>query len=637
MSRRLVTVRTLVALAALAPLAQITLAGTARAEEVGQSVRSVLQDDRYRFCHEDDYPLTPAEHAWCPLVGEVSGACPSLAKACKLPPVEISGSAWRFGRRQRGTGEGPAVEREPQADARQRPEPESSFHLPDMTIFARVLFFGLIAVGLAFVVRAILRNLQRDRAPADEKDEAAPTDAPGAAEPVERGPVETDVERLLSRARAAAARGDYARAIDDAYAALLRRLDGDGLIEIHPSRTNGDYVRRLGERPDLKGPVRSIARDVEGVQFGATPPSEPVFRSVLERILPLVGRALAVALLFFGLSAAASCTPHGHNGGDEGHADTSPSGAQAIIEVLGKHGLKVHRRAEAISKLERPLALVVLPDVVLDDAAWKHLLEWVRVKGGHLVVAGARSLPPELELRIVKDDAQGTAITVAPENRWVGLPALSLPPGRRIVDASDSSDADGGAAASIVQATLDGAVLFRGGSVVATERPLGEGHVLLVADERLFTNIALTVDDDASFLLSALFHASIPPDREVEIADRWTGAGAQTPMASVQNAHLTPGHPPALRPRRAALPLEGPGVFPPARSARRGAARLRRPRARPRRGVQPGARVAPRDWALRGVGARPPARAGPPLGPAGAHPARRGHRGAHRAAPRGRS
>ena len=74
-----------------------------------------------------------------------------------------------------------------------------------------------------------------------------------------------------THANSAAAHGDFARAVDDTYAALLRRLDGDGLIEIHPSRTNGDYVRRLGDRPELRAAVREIVREVEGVQFGMMP------------------------------------------------------------------------------------------------------------------------------------------------------------------------------------------------------------------------------------------------------------------------------------------------------------------------------------------------------------------------------
>jgi Domain of unknown function (DUF4129)/Domain of unknown function (DUF4350) len=528
--RRLATVA-----AILAPLG---LAGGARAEAVGDSVRTVLHDDHYRFCHEDDYPLTPEEHAWCPQVGQVNGACPALAKACKLPPVELLAGRGRFGLRG-GRGKanagGTAADRPPQDDTRRRPWP--TFSLPGMSGFAQVLFFGLLAVGLVFVVRLIVNNLLKGRGDSDgEAAAGGPPDLPAGEPAAPRGPIETDVERLLARARAAAARGDYARAIDDAYAALLRRLDGDGLIEIHPSRTNGDYVRRLRDRPELRGPVGAIARDVERVQFGAAPASEPTFRSVLERVIPLATRALALALVLFGLSVTLSCTPH-EASGDRG--DTSPSGVQAVIDVMGKHGLKVRRRVQAFSTLDHPLALVLLSDVSLDDAAWKQLLEWVRVKGGHLVIAGVTPLPAELEQRIVPDGdgadggADGKAplpmqLTVAPGARWVGYPTLSLPPGAHIEPAEGPTE------------PLDGVVLLRGDLPVVTEQSFGEGSVLIAADDRLFTNVALAVDDDASFLLSALHRASVAPDHEVEIADEWTGAGARSPLESVDHAHLTP-------------------------------------------------------------------------------------------------
>ena len=526
MTRYLVRLTALAALLALAP--------GARAAEVSADVRTVLADPRYRFCHEDDYPLTPEEHAWCPLVGEISGACPSLPKACKLPPVPLRPSL--LGRAHRGTrAESAPVDRVPEEDGRQRPPERLNFSLPDMSGLAKVLFFVLLAVALVAVVRAIVKNLVRDRA--GDPDDAPPDPGAGTvvAATTPRGPIETDVERLLSRARAAADRGDYARAVDDAYAALLRRLDGDGLIEIHPSRTNGDYVRTLRDRPDLRGPVGSIVRDVEGVQFGATAPSESVFRSVLERVIPLVSRALVLALTFLGLSVAFSCTPH--DGDDAGASDASPSGTQAIVEVLNKHGLKVRHRGEAIAKLEHPLALVLLPGVVLDDAQWKILLAWVEDQGGRLVIAGVSKLPDEVEQRIVADTETTTVVSVAPSPlgtarppgvAWAGQPALSWPPGSHLVPVETPLEA------------VEGTVLVRGELPVLTERTVGAGRIVLLADDRLLTNAALVVDDNASFLLTLLFRSSIPPEREVELCDEWTGAGAQTPLESVHNARLTP-------------------------------------------------------------------------------------------------
>jgi hypothetical protein len=37
-----------------------------------------------------------------------------------------------------------------------------------------------------------------------------------------------------------------------------------------------------------------------------------------------------------------------------------------------------------------------------------------------------------------------------------------------------------------------------------------------------------------------LYRGSVPPAREIEICDAWTGAGAQTPIESLQQARLTP-------------------------------------------------------------------------------------------------
>src|SRR5262249_34846439 len=135
--------------------------------------------------------------------------------------------------------------------------------------------------------------------------------------------VETDVERLLARARAAAARGDYGRAVDDAYAALLRRLDGDGLIRIHISRTNADYGGDRKVQPERAGPVRAVVRDVERVQFGAPPASAEVFDSVLGRVVPIAQRSLAAVLLVLAIGASLSCSSLRRV--RRGPADDSPS------------------------------------------------------------------------------------------------------------------------------------------------------------------------------------------------------------------------------------------------------------------------------------------------------------------------
>ncbi|WP_437869642.1 DUF4350 domain-containing protein [Sorangium sp. So ce363] len=532
MSRRARLFAALFALSAGAPLARDARAEDAE-KNVHWSVRDVLEDDRYRFCHEDDYPLTPEEHAWCPIIAGSSDVCPELPAACKLPPVELSRSAvsgrgGRGGRDASGKHRagGAPTDRGPNEDERRRPWPEMRVDLSGMSFFASVLFIGLLVVFFGGVIHALLKNLLRDRAPADEaKEEKAPARGPTPEETARRE-VETDVQRLLARARSHASRGDHARAIDDAYAALLRRLDGDGLIEIHPSRTNGDYVRSLRERPDLNGAMRSIVRDVEGVQFGVTPPSEPIFRAVMDRVVPLVSRALALAFVAFGLSAALSCiscTPHA--GGDEGGGDRSPSGTQAVLEVLDEQGFKARRRGEALAAPDRALALVVLPGATIDDATWKDLFAWVSDKGGTLFLAGLPRLPDEVELGLrVAQDAETSTALAADWSR--GLRA-SLPPGKRLVEANGDEPED-------LYMILRG----ESSSTAGVVRRLGEGKVVVVADDRLVSNVSLAAPDNAQLFLDLLRFA--PYATEVEIVDEWTGVGAETPFEAVREANLWP-------------------------------------------------------------------------------------------------
>jgi hypothetical protein len=407
-----------------------------------------------------------------------------------------------------------------------------------MSGLARVLFYGLLAAALVVVVRAVVQNvlgLRAGTARAPSSDEA---DLPSDTTTPAPGPVETDVERLLSRARAAAACGDYGRAIDDAYAALLRRLDGDGLIEIHPSRTNGDYVRRLRDKPQLRREVRGVVGDVEQVQFGSAPPSETAYQKVLEKVLPLVARALLPVALFLGFSAALSCKPRG---GNDEYADMSPSGTEAIVETMKAAGFKIRHRVERLTALNRPLTLVLRPETVLDEPTWSYLLAWVR-RGGHLLVAGVSPLPDVLSLRIVAD-GEGmihpvTKQPLSPEDEarllpnaeWAPDEAMAMPPGLHL----ESSDPD---------LPRDAFALGRGLVPVGADLQWGDGRVLVIADGRLFTNIALAVQHDADLLRASLLRLSsspTPEGTEVEICDGWTGAGAQTPLESVQQARLTP-------------------------------------------------------------------------------------------------
>lgn len=513
-------------------VAALALSPSTRAAPAGAEpgARAILADDRYRFCHEADYPLTADEHTWCPILIESSEICPTLAQACKLPPVEDGArSPSSAGSVEKPPEEAP-VDKSKQplpGDAPPREDRARVSLSPSLSGLSQVLFILVIAGFLIVVGRAIARSFF-----GGGDDDAAPPEEPRAdaiaqtAAPAPRGPVETDVDRLLARARAAGARGEYGRAIDDAYAALLRRLDADGHIEIHPSRTNGDYVRQLRKHAALRGPVREVVREVERVHFGATAPSELAFRAVLERVIPLVSRALAVALFCVGLSAVASCSPLAVEKTSTATRGVSPSGSQALADLLARRGFDVERRVEPLDEVTGTKTLVLLSGTPIDAPTWAHLLAWVD-EGGRLVLAGVRSLPPELDLTIALDRAPGTVLEVADDSDLYSEQLLHVPAGPELRRAGgDTRD-------------VPNPLLLRGGATYAAAFIHHEkGQIVIFADDRLFTNIGLAAGDNAGFLIR-LFE-SMPGPRRIELGDAWTGAGASTPFAAVAHAELLP-------------------------------------------------------------------------------------------------
>ena len=264
----------------------------------------------------------------------------------------------------------------------------------------------LVAVLVAFVVvigTAIARNISRRKRDKEQVDEPI-AKGPEAPLPVERGPIETDVERLLARARAAAMRGDYRGALDDTYASAppaprRRRPHRDSPLahqrRLHPNaprkaRRDGPCAGRLPGRRARSLWCGTALRG--GLPIGARPRRSPGESG--PRCPVSVSRRLHGPL----------CIPHhGTASGSGTRADTSPSGTAALVEVLEKHEFKVRYRLEGLDKLEKPLTLVILPGAEIDAGGWKHLLTWVREQGGRLVLAGISNLPEELNLRTTPD------------------------------------------------------------------------------------------------------------------------------------------------------------------------------------------------------------------------------------------
>ena len=196
---------------------------TPRALPPEQAVARTLASQRYRFCFDGKYPLWDEEVRWCALLPRSPDAratrCAAFADACR------AGATARL-----------VPRREP-----------LDVHLPDFGGIGRMVLWGLAVAAVAGLVFLLAREGMRLLGPRDEERPREPPkgQGPEAATAANAVQIERDVERLLARARAAAARGDFVAALSDRRAALLRRLEGDGHVRIHPSATNGDYVREL--------------------------------------------------------------------------------------------------------------------------------------------------------------------------------------------------------------------------------------------------------------------------------------------------------------------------------------------------------------------------------------------------------
>ena len=261
------------------------------AESSMQVSKEILADPAYAFCHDPQYPLTPQEAQWCPVLAQTQQEelkrCPAFVQACDARRAVLKGAGRLSSRavedegqaQERAGGGGPSRGAEDRAD-----EDEDEFELPVLGGLAEVLFWLVIGLALVMLVVAIVRNLAQSRAVEPEPEE--PGDSQSALDPdaaqaaAAARAMETDVERLLSMARDCAQRGAFADAVDFSHAALLRRLDHEGLIRLHASRTNGEYVRELRGNASLVDPVRDALRRVDRAQFGPQGATASVFDDI---------------------------------------------------------------------------------------------------------------------------------------------------------------------------------------------------------------------------------------------------------------------------------------------------------------------------------------------------------------------
>jgi hypothetical protein len=485
--------------------------------DVAPLVQKAFQNKRHRFCHDPEYPLTPEELAWCPLLASTEKRCPALRRACAA-----GARAELVGQRQ-----------------------PLRLNLPQLPAGLGVLLWvALIGLGVLLVALLLRQAIAGRRPPADVvRRTGGPGVEPGAVDAAHAAVVETDVQRLLDRARAAAAAGDYRRAVADCYAALLRKLEGTGLIRVEAHRTNGDFLRDLGERqPALRPEVKAVVAEVERAEFGGEAPDDARFRWVHDRVVAMVvGRVLGLALLL-GSLAAGGCRP------ERDQWDDSPSGRAALREILQGNGLRVTERISGLERISADVdTVVLLPDAEMTERDWPALLTWMQA-GRTLVVAGRPARPsPWLGIRFDSPPALASQRVIAEPagKRWYGALDVLVPPGasRLAVQEDEDEDEDeDGEGDRAGEEDGDGwrILLSRGGAPYALDGWYGEGQkagrVVVFADDRLFCNAALLAAGNARFVTALLAERG----ERVQFAGLLAGIVAQDPVTAVSRGRLAP-------------------------------------------------------------------------------------------------
>ena len=470
-------------------------------------VAAIFEDEAYGFCHRRDYPLTAEEIAWCPLWAQTEkdekdhkaekAPCPALAPACaRGPQANLMGRTGRF-----------------------------ELSLPAVPAGAQtVLWITLVAGFLALLV-FLARHLVAGRLPRRSQAQDQPT-APTAPAPETAAAqaVLTDVDRLLARARQAAETGDYPAAVADTHAALLRRLAGAHLVEVDRQFTKGDYLAHLAERgPHLSPRIEPILTEVERLQFSTTPATRADFEGLWQRVLGVVAERLLplTALLLAALSSGCGLSREGW--------EFSPSGRQAVLDLVARSGGKLSERFSDLGKLDDEVdGIVLLPGAELDPDTWQHLLGWVR-KGGALLVAGHVAGAPAWFGR-----RAGTAPAATPPRN---NDPLSVEPSKAQLWPQTHGQVPPGVAIDPADCPPDWTpLLARPSGIYAIEGAYGDGDIVVLADDYLLQNAALLVSGNAGLVLGLVHRLG----KRVELVGDLTGLVAKHAVDSVERGRLLP-------------------------------------------------------------------------------------------------
>ena len=450
-------------------------------EDLERALSSALDETSASFCRAKTVdPL--GDPLLCSLSKEeVRQRCPGLKQACQINPKRD----WRA--------------------------PAWLGHLADLGFWA--LLAGLIGVLGLSIWRALGKARLERRA--TEPVPRAPSEEPARA-PRRSG--EGDVARLWAQAERAASASRFEEAVATLQAALIHALRISGKLHVSPALTNGDYLRALASEQSLHGPVREVFRAVEAVQFGGATANAELYRRVLERVQPIVTRALGALILGLLCFAQSSCGP----GGWAGDFRTSARGLGVFTRVVSEQQTTVRRRLRSLESEEiEPEVATILVIGEQPSEVWSKLLRFTASGGTLIVTSESEEVESATHTHYLPGEYSGK-LTLPPDFEPTRLElsaitahALDLPTEQRGHDRSFA--------------------LANGRPYVA-ERAYGIGQVIFFADEEFLSSASLSLGDNA-FFVASLARA---PGRVLELVGPWTGGGSKSTFSSLFKAGLGP-------------------------------------------------------------------------------------------------
>lgn len=339
-----------------------------------------MESSAYAFCHDAGADYMEVQ-PWCGMLDEVpEDVCPGMRATC--------------------AGEGLLDPPQGGCDGEQQPdgvtgtfgapsEPPPELRAPDcgcgevdlgfLDAFLRWMAAAAVAATVLLLLRAAWSMWQR-HAPAAISAPVTPA-VVDAIEGDDDLPALPEDE-LLSYARQALREGRIGDAAIYARGAALRRLARRGLVRLHVSRTDREYLRAVSgdEGPALK----TVLGAVEDLRWAGS-------KLTAERALAAIEAAAKILAVAFGALLWA--------GPAHGASRYGPDGDAAIAEVLRDAGWDVSWFSGELTDIDDDTDVLFLDvdRVPVDADALNSVLAWVRA-GGLLVVTGEVDGLPDLEV-----------------------------------------------------------------------------------------------------------------------------------------------------------------------------------------------------------------------------------------------